>query len=109
MVTLTNSAAAHIKKVLDDDGAVFFKIKLSEKGCSGFSYVMSTGKTAGDDCIVYECGSVMVSIPKSDESRLGGVEIDWVRDGLSSRLSINNPEVVNSCGCGSSVMFKRAM
>lgn len=107
MVTLTQSAAEHIKKMLDADNALYFKIKLSEKGCSGFAYVMSAEAEAGEDCVVHECGGgVKVAIPRRDEERLGAVEIDWVRDGFSSRLSVSNPKVVNSCGCGSSFMFK---
>lgn len=106
MITLTPAAALHIKKSLEEDGGAFFKIKLSPKGCSGFAYVMSSEPSVGTDCIVYDCGGVKVAIPAQDEGRLGDVVVDWIRDGLSSRLSVENPRVENACGCGSSFMFK---
>jgi iron-sulfur cluster assembly protein len=106
MITLTEAAARHIRKVLADDDASFFKIGLSQKGCSGFAYVMSAEKLVGDECVVYDCGGVKIAVPLASEERLSGVEVDWVRDGLSSRLKVDNPKVSNACGCGSSFMFK---
>lgn len=106
MINLSPSAEQHIKKIMADEQSLFFKISLSPKGCSGFAYVMTTDKDVGEDWVVSRCGDVNIAVPVKDAVRLGDIKLDWVREGMFSRLEVQNPQVVNACGCGSSFMFK---
>ena len=106
MINLSPSAKQHIKKIMEDEGSSIFKISLAPKGCSGFAYVMATSNGVSEDWIVSQCGDVDVAIQKKDVDRLGSIELDWIRDGMSSRLDVKNVAAINACGCGSSFMFK---
>lgn len=106
MIVISEAARQRIKKVMSEDQSSVFKISLSPKGCSGFAYVMGTGPSVDESWEVSRCGDLDVAVPKKDLAKLGDIEVDWIKDGMSSRLSIENPQVVNACGCGSSFMFK---
>ena len=106
MIELTPAARQHIKKVLTQEGAAYFKLSLSQKGCTGYAYVMSAAKSLDAGWIEQRCEDVTVAMPAADFDRLSGSRLDWVRDGLDARIEVQNPSVVHSCGCGASVMFK---
>lgn len=106
MIEITPAARQHIKKVLAQESAGYFKLSLSQKGCSGYAYVMSVAKKIDSGWIAQQCEDVTVAMPESDLSRLSGSRLDWVRHGLDARIEVQNPSVVQSCGCGASVKFK---
>ena len=106
MIEISLAARQHIEKVLAQEGADYFKLSLSQKGCTGFAYVMSVAKSLDPGWVAQQCDGVAVAVPEADLSRLSGIRLDWVKTGLAARIEVQNPSVVQSCGCGASVKFK---
>jgi iron-sulfur cluster assembly protein len=106
VVALTEKAAAEVKRVRDEqkfEEAYFLRIGAAAGGCSGYSYRLEFDKefdTDNDEQI--ECHGVKVVVDKKSSLLLNGTTIDWY-EGLDARgFKFDNPNVVKSCGCGSS-------
>jgi len=104
-VSLTEKAAGEVKKIITDqnlpDGTVL-RIGVQGGGCSGFSYSLGfdTGTTERDRII--ETYGIRLAVDKKFDPYLDGTVVDYY-DGLEKRgFVFNNPNVVKSCGCGSS-------
>jgi len=105
-VTLTERAAAEIKKICVDqklDENTFVRMGISAGGCSGFSYSFGFDHEFDDktDHRTEQHGVAVVVDRKSD-LYLDGTTIDFY-EGLDKRgFMFENPNAVKSCGCGSS-------
>ncbi|QDT66445.1 HesB/IscA family protein [Calycomorphotria hydatis] len=105
-VTLTESAAKEVKRVMDEqslgDSSVL-RIGVAGGGCSGFQYSLGfDDKTDEAADSVKEFHGVMVAVDKKSELYLDGTTIDFY-EGLDKRgFTFDNPNARNSCGCGSS-------
>jgi iron-sulfur cluster assembly protein len=74
-------------------------------GCSGFQYALALDKTKDDDH-VFEHNGVSVVVDKVSMQFVFGSRVDYV-DGLQGAgFTVNNPNVVAACGCGSSFQVK---
>ena len=105
-VMLTEKAANEVKKVKTEqkfENDVFLRVGAAAGGCSGYSYRLEFDKSfdaARDD--EYEYHGVKVVGEKKSALLLDGTTIDWY-EGLDQRgFKFENPNVVKSCGCGSS-------
>jgi len=105
-VMLTEKAANEVKRVRDEqkfDNSVFLRVGAAAGGCSGYSYRLEFDKSydvAQDD--EYEYHGVKVVVDKKSALLLEGTTIDWY-EGLDQRgFKFENPNVVRTCGCGSS-------
>ena len=105
-VALTEKAAAEIKRVKGEqqlEQEVFLRVGAAAGGCSGFSYRLEFDKSfdaeADDE---FDCHGMKVVVDKKSSLLLEGTTIDWY-EGLDARgFKFDNPNVVKSCGCGSS-------
>jgi iron-sulfur cluster assembly protein len=106
-IQLTQSAAAHIHKMLEQhEGGVGLRLGTRKSGCSGFAYVVETVSRICDDDTVFESHGITVVVDRSSLPHLDGMTVDYVRDGLlSERLEFINPNARSSCGCGESIAF----
>ena len=104
MITVTDSAAAKVKSLIEAEGdtALALRVAVRPGGCSGYSYEMFfDGDIAADDA-VSDFGGVKVVIDPASAPLLGGATLDF-KDGLQGAgFSINNPNATRSCGCGQS-------
>src|SRR4051812_19052654 len=108
MITLTDTAATKVKKLLEAEGATDLALRVAVRpgGCSGFSYEMFfDGDVASDDekATFGQPGStVNVVVDSASSQMLEGATLDY-KDGLNQAgFSINNPNASRTCGCGSS-------
>ena len=107
-ITLSEKAAEKVKELLSEqpDGSEqALRVAVRGGGCSGFQYALAfdTPKET-DHCFEHEGVSVVVD--KTSMQFVFGSEVDWV-DGLQGAgFSVNNPNVVAACGCGSSFQVK---
>lgn len=104
MIKFSDSAILQISKSKQNVGD-FFCISMTQQGCSGFAYKFEIFENPDDSFLRAEFNGLNFAVSLAYVDRLDGVMIDWVVDGFSSRMSVVNPNVKNSCGCGSSVMF----
>jgi iron-sulfur cluster assembly protein len=105
-VLLTEKAAHEVRRVKDEqkfEDEIFLRVGAQAGGCSGYSYRLEFDKSYDaeqDD--QYDCHGVKVVVDKRSALLLDGTTIDWY-EGLDARgFKFENPNVVKSCGCGSS-------
>ncbi len=104
-VNLTEKAADEVKKIIADqnlpEGTVL-RVGVQGGGCSGFSYSLNFDTDTSDRDRVVDVHGVKMAVDKKFDPYLDGTVIDFY-DGLEKRgFVFNNPNVVKSCGCGSS-------
>ena len=102
-ITLTESAAQHVKTFLASRGqGAGLRLGVKTSGCSGMAYVLEVYDTAQPEDIVFNEHGVNVAIDPKSLLYLDGTELDFVREGLNEGFQFNNPNVKDSCGCGES-------
>jgi len=104
-VTLSESAAREVKKIITEqslpEGTVL-RIGVQGGGCSGMSYTLNFDSSVSERDRIAELHGVKLAVDKKFEPYLEGTVVDFY-DGLEKRgFVFNNPNVVKSCGCGSS-------
>jgi iron-sulfur cluster assembly protein len=103
-IKLTDSAASKVKELLadqTDSPEQALRVAVRGGGCSGFQYALAFDAPKEDDHR-FEDKGVAVVVDKTSMQFVFGSEVDWV-DGLQGAgFSVNNPNVVAACGCGSS-------
>jgi iron-sulfur cluster insertion protein len=103
-VEITESAAARIKLILDQDEnrGMMLRISVSGGGCSGFQYGFTFDDTTGESDRVLERGGAKVIIDDVSLEMMKGAKIDYVEDMIGAAFQIKNPVAKTSCGCGNS-------
>lgn len=107
IITLTDAAAEHIKKMLaQNEKGVGFRLSIKKTGCSGYAYVPNIIEQVIDTDIhfVTENG-LPVYVDTACQNFVEGLVIDYCIDhaGLKQkRLVFINPQEKNRCGCGES-------
>ena len=111
LVSLTETAAAKIKQLMAEEaegGVSVLRVAVQGGGCSGFEYALGFDRGPQDGDSEISMHGVDVVVDPFSAPYLAGAEIDYV-DGLqASGFSINNPNVVSSCGCGHSFQTAEA-
>jgi iron-sulfur cluster assembly accessory protein len=104
MVQLTETAVSKVKEILDsqDPKPAGLRISVVGGGCSGFSYSMAFENTPNLLDKTYQFDSLKVFIDQASMLYLDGAEVDYVESMEGSGFKFNNPNVKNTCGCGSS-------
>ena len=103
MVTITDTATAKIKELMNGQAEQETGLRLAVRGggCSGFQYALAFDEQRDGDKI-YEYNDVRVLIDSQSLPFVDGSEVDYV-DGLQGAgFAVNNPNVVAACGCGQS-------
>lgn len=104
-VTLSEKAATVVKRIITDQNMpaeTVLRIGVQGGGCSGFSYSLGWDTTTSERDRVADFHGVKLAIDKKFDPYLEGTVIDYY-DGLEKQgFVFNNPNVVKSCGCGSS-------
>ncbi|ORU90671.1 MAG: iron-sulfur cluster assembly protein IscA [Cycloclasticus sp. symbiont of Poecilosclerida sp. M] len=102
-ITITESAAAQVKKQLDLRGkGLGLRLGVRESGCSGYAYVIDFADEKEKEDSVFEAFGVKVFVDKDALNILDGLELDFAREGINSAFKFNNPNVKDACGCGES-------
>lgn len=104
-VTLSEKAANEVKRIMSEQSlpeATVLRVGVQGGGCSGFAYSLNFDTETTDKDRVTEFHGVRLAIEKKFDPYLDGTEVDFY-DGLEKRgFVFNNPNVVKTCGCGSS-------
>lgn len=104
MITLSQAASDKIKEMMSDEGmeGLFLRLGVRPGGCTGFSYAMGLDDEKQDTDVEINDLEVKVVVDAESAPFLKGVEIDYQDAGMGGGFTINNPNAVASCGCGSS-------
>lgn len=102
IVTLTESAATEVKKLLaeepDKEG---LRLEIRGGGCSGMSYGLSFDKAQEKDHVIEQHG-VKVFVDSKSAIYLKGTILDFQAGLQGKGFVIKNPQAKGSCGCGQS-------
>ena len=105
-VTMTEAAAAKIRKLMEAKGHKGLRIGVKKGGCAGMEYTMEyVDALAEHDEVVEENGARILIAPMAQMFLLG-TEIDYEISLLEAGFKFNNPNVEDACGCGESIKFK---
>ena len=107
MVTLTEIATKKVSEFLatQEQPEAGLRVAVKGGGCSGFQYALAFDRAKEDDH-VFEDRGVSVVVDKVSMQFVFGSEVDYV-DGLQGAgFTVNNPNVVAACGCGSSFQVR---
>jgi iron-sulfur cluster insertion protein len=100
----TDSAAAKVKELVDEEGNPDLKLRVFVQGggCSGFQYGFTFDEVANDDDTHMHKNGVTLLIDAMSLQYLAGAEIDYKDDLQGAQFVIKNPNASTTCGCGSS-------
>ena len=104
-VTITDSAAAQIAKLMARDNVQGLRIGVKKGGCAGMEYTMDYVAEIDPHDEVVEQDGARVMIAPMAQMFLFGTEIDYQVSLLESGFKFRNPNVVDACGCGESIKF----
>ena len=100
----TDSAAAKVKELIDEEGNPALKLRVFVQGggCSGFQYGFTFDEETNEDDTVMQKGGVTLLVDAMSFQYLVGAEIDYKEDLQGAQFVIKNPNASSTCGCGSS-------
>jgi len=103
-ITLTERAARRVKAISAQEGVTggMLRVSVSGGGCSGFQYGFSLDDEVKDDDVVVTRDGATVVIDSISLMYLAGSEIDYIDELVGAYFTLNNPNAVASCGCGTS-------
>ena len=106
-ITITDTAKQKIQAIAENNSVDTVIFGVEGGGCSGFMYKWNVANSA--DLDEYEFIDISDTVKLATDSMsymyVQGCTIDYVEDLTGSRLIVNNPLAVSSCGCGESVAF----
>jgi len=108
VITISDTAAGKIKEMLAAEEApnLFLRIGVNSGGCSGFSYGMGFDDTKAEDDRELEVNGLKIVVDSDSYRYLYGVTIDFKESAMGGGFTIDNPNAVATCGCGSSFRTK---
>jgi iron-sulfur cluster assembly protein len=101
-VTMSERAAAKIRELLaETKQGRALRIRVVEGGCSGLEYRLDIDTPQAGDQVFEEDGARVLLDSKSI-LHLKGTELDYKSERMQSSFVFNNPNVKQTCGCGTS-------
>jgi iron-sulfur cluster assembly accessory protein len=104
MVVLTDIAAQKVRAFMDQqeaNGEVGLRVGVRGGGCSGFQYALALDERREDDH-VFEASGIRVIVDPASLRYVDGSTVDYTESFMGAGFEVQNPNVVASCGCGSS-------
>lgn len=108
VITITDNASKQIKEMMQDE-SVGARLRFGIKGggCSGLSYSLGFEYDVNQELdTVDEINEIPVVFFNQDIPIIEGTKIDFKQNMMGGGFSIDNPNAIVSCGCGSSFRAK---
>src|SRR5437773_9113182 len=103
-LSLTDAAALKLRELTAEESNpdIGLRVYVYSGGCSGFRYGMMIEDAPTEDDQLLEANGVRVYVDGKSIDLLRGSEIDYVDTLMGAGFTVNNPNAVAACGCGSS-------
>ena len=108
VMTMTDAAAERVREIVEgsSEDAKGIHVGIKKGGCAGMEYTMDfVAEAQPHDEVVEEDGARILIAPLA-QMFLIGTEIDYEIGILDSGFKFRNPNVTETCGCGTSVKFR---
>ena len=104
VVTLTDAAVSKLSELTKEETnpAIGLRVYVYSGGCSGFRYGMMLEDAPTPEDQILEASGIKVYVDGQSISLLQGSQIDYVDTLMGAGFTVNNPNAVAACGCGSS-------
>ena len=95
---------ANQKNVRQKSGhpAIGLRVYVYSGGCSGYRYGMMLEDQPTAEDVRIQAQGINVYVDAQSTKLLEGSEIDYVDTLMGAGFTVNNPNAVTACGCGSS-------
>ena len=103
-ISLTPNAIAKVKGIMaqQNPAPAGLRVGVMGGGCSGFSYSLQFDTSAGMMDKVFDMDGLKVFVDATSIMYLNGCRVDYVETLEGAGFKFENPNVKNTCGCGSS-------
>ncbi len=104
VLSLTDAAAGKLRELTagETNPDVGLRVYVYSGGCSGCRYGMMLEDGPTEDDRILESNGVKVYVDGRSIGLLEGSQIDYVDTLMGAGFTVNNPNAVAACGCGSS-------
>jgi len=104
IVSLSDAAATKLHELTKAEPSpeIGLRVYVYSGGCSGYRYGMMLEDAPTTDDRILSVNGVRVYVDQQSVQYLQGSEIDYVDTLMGAGFTVNNPNAVAACGCGSS-------
>ena len=104
VVSLTDAAASKLRELTKDETNpdIGLRVYVYSGGCSGFRYGMMLEDAPTPEDNLLDVSGIKVYVDGQSVGLLQGSQIDYVDTLMGAGFTVNNPNAVTACGCGSS-------
>ena len=108
VVSLTDAAVSKLSELTKEETNpdIGLRVYVYSGGCSGFRYGMMLEDAPTPEDRILDVSGIKVYVDGQSVDLLKGSQIDYVDTLMGAGFTVNNPNAVAACGCGSS--FKTA-
>ena len=103
VVSLTEAAASKLHELTKEETNpdIGLRVYVYSGGCSGFRYGMMLEDAPTPEDNVLNANGIKVYVDGQSIDLLQGSQIDYVDTLMGAGFTVNNPNAVAACGCGS--------
>jgi iron-sulfur cluster assembly protein len=104
LVVLSEAAAAKLTELTagEANAQTGLRVYVYSGGCSGYRYGMMLEDQPTPEDVTVESRGIKVYVDQQSTQLLSGSEIDYLDTLMGAGFTVNNPNAVSGCGCGSS-------
>ena len=104
VVSLTDAAVSKLSELTKEETNpdIGLRVYVYSGGCSGFRYGMMLEDAPTPEDASYDVSGIKVYVDGQSVALLKGSQIDYVDTLMGAGFTVNNPNAVAACGCGSS-------
>ena len=104
VVSLTDAAATKLRELTKEETnpEIGLRVYVYSGGCSGFRYGMMLEDAPTPEDRSSSASGIKVYVDGQSVDLLQGSQIDYVDTLMGAGFTVNNPNAVAACGCGSS-------
>jgi iron-sulfur cluster assembly protein len=104
LVHISDAAAGKLRELTaaEANPKIGLRVYVYSGGCSGYRYGMMLEDQPTSEDVAVESNGVRIYVDAASTQYLSGSEIDYVDTLMGAGFTVNNPNAVSACGCGSS-------